>query len=71
MLLSAALAVVAVGLHTYATVHGELAIVSVLGSLYPLVTVLLAHHVLGERLHRVQVFGVVFVLGGVVLMSAG
>lgn len=70
-LVSAVLAVVAIALYAYATVHGQLAIVSVLGSLYPAVTVLLAYHVLGERVHRVQRVGIASVLAGVVLMSAG
>jgi len=71
IMLSALLGVVAIALYAYATVHGQLAIVSVLGSLYPVVTVLLAYHVLGERLHRVQSFGIASVLAGVVLMSTG
>ena len=68
---SSLLAFVAIALYAFATRHGTLAIVSVLGSLYPVVTVLLAYHVLGERVHRVQQLGVVTVLAGVVLMSAG
>jgi drug/metabolite transporter (DMT)-like permease len=71
MLVSAAFALAAIALYAYATVHGQLAIVSVLGSLYPVVTVLLAYRVLGERLHRVQGFGIASVLVGVLLMSAG
>jgi drug/metabolite transporter (DMT)-like permease len=49
--------------------HGQLVIVSVLGSLYPAVTVLLAYRVLGERLGGAQQLGVSAVLGGVVLLS--
>jgi drug/metabolite transporter (DMT)-like permease len=71
MSLSAVLAVLAIALYADATVHGQLAIVSVLGSLYPVVTVLLAYRLLGERVHRVQSFGIASVLVGVVLMSAG
>jgi drug/metabolite transporter (DMT)-like permease len=68
---SSVLAFVAIALYAFATRHGQLAIVSVLASLYPVVTVLLAYRVLGERIHRAQQFGIVTVLAGVVLMSAG
>lgn len=57
-------------LYAFATLHGELAVVSVLGSLYPAVTLLLAHRLLGERLDGVQQIGISAVLGGVVLLSA-
>jgi drug/metabolite transporter (DMT)-like permease len=71
VLIAALLALVAIALYAYATLHGQLAIVSVLGSLYPVVTVSLAYHVLGERVHRVQRVGIAAVLAGVVLMSTG
>jgi drug/metabolite transporter (DMT)-like permease len=51
--------------------HGLLSVVSVLASLYPVVTVLLARIVLGERVQRSQDVGVVTALAGVVLISAG
>jgi drug/metabolite transporter (DMT)-like permease len=57
-------------LYAFATLHGQLAIVSVLGSLYPVVTLLLAHRLLGERLDGVQQIGISAVLGGVLLLSA-
>jgi drug/metabolite transporter (DMT)-like permease len=57
-------------LYAFATLHGQLAIVSVLASLYPAVTALLAYHLLGERLQRVQQLGVAVVLLGVVLLSS-
>ena len=51
--------------------HGLLSVVSVLASLYPVFTVLLAQLVLRERIHAVQNVGVVATLAGVVLISAG
>jgi drug/metabolite transporter (DMT)-like permease len=51
--------------------HGLLSVVSVLASLYPVVTVLLARQVLGERVQRTQDLGVLVALAGVVLITAG
>lgn len=51
--------------------HGLISVVSVLASLYPVVTVLLARIVLGERVQRTQDIGVVVALAGVVLITAG
>lgn len=67
---SAVLAFTSIALYASATGDGGLAIVSVLGSLYPVVTVLLAYRVLGERLRGTQRVGTVAVLGGVVLLSS-
>ncbi len=50
--------------------RGYLSIASVLASVYPVVTVLLAWLVLSQRLRRIQVAGVVMVLVGVALTSA-
>ena len=51
--------------------HGLLSVVSVLGSLYPAVTVLLARFVLRERVERAQDLSVLVTLVGVVLISVG
>ena len=58
-------------LFALATREGLVSIVGVLGSLYPVVTVLLAYHVLGERLHPIQRVGAVGALAGAALISAG
>jgi drug/metabolite transporter (DMT)-like permease len=72
-------AVVAVGLcdvganalFALASTHGLLSLVSVLGSLYPVMTVLLAYALLQERLTRVQTAGITVALAGVAALSAG
>jgi drug/metabolite transporter (DMT)-like permease len=46
-------------------------VASVLASLYPVVTVLLAYRVHGERLRRIQVAGVAAALAGVALLATG
>jgi drug/metabolite transporter (DMT)-like permease len=63
--------VAANGLYTAASARGLLSIVAVLGSLYPVVTVILAHLVHGERITKVQLAGVTVALVGVGLVSAG
>lgn len=55
--------------YSSATRHGDLSVVSVLGSLFPVVTVGLAFALLGERLNRLQAVGVVAAIAGVVLVS--
>ena len=57
-------------LFAVASSHSLLALVSVLGSLYPVVTVLLAYALLHERLTRLQRAGVVAALVGVAAISA-
>jgi len=54
-----------------ASSYGGLGATSVLASLYPVVTVLLARHRLHERVHRLQELGIVLTLAGIVLVSAG
>ncbi len=46
-----------------------MSIASVLGSLYPVVTIVLARVVIKERLRRVQQAGVVLAVGGAVLIA--
>ncbi len=54
-----------------ATTMGMLSTTAVLGSLYPVVTALLAALVIKERLRAVQYVGVAVAMLGVVLLSAG
>lgn len=54
-----------------ATTLGLVSLVGVLASLYPVMTVALARVVLGERIARIQQFGAVAALAGVVLIAAG
>ena len=58
------------GLFAVATTQGFLSLVAVVGSLYPVVTVVLAYLVLRERLERRQLAGVVAALAGVALIAA-
>ena len=58
-------------LFAYAALGGNLGVISVLGSLYPVATVVLARLVLAERLARPQTAGVVLALAGVSMMSLG
>lgn len=57
------------GLYALASTKGLLSIVSVLGSLYPVMTVILAWLLLHERLARVQQAGVALAFTGVALIS--
>jgi drug/metabolite transporter (DMT)-like permease len=75
----AALALGAIGLldlganaaYNHASTIGELSSVAVARSLYPVVTVMLAALLLGERVQGVQRVGVVVALTGVVMIAAG
>jgi drug/metabolite transporter (DMT)-like permease len=58
-------------LYALATTEGLLSVVSVLGSLYPAVTVVLARVVLHERVAWWQEAGVGVTLAGVALAAAG
>jgi drug/metabolite transporter (DMT)-like permease len=61
----------ATALYGLANTHGDLSIVSVVGSLYPIATVILARAILDERVRPVQAAGVVAALAGVALIAAG
>ncbi|MGI9616148.1 MAG: EamA family transporter [Acidimicrobiales bacterium] len=54
-----------------ATLRGELAVVAVLTSLYPIATAALAAAVLGERMTNVQAVGFAGALGATTLIAAG
>jgi drug/metabolite transporter (DMT)-like permease len=73
------LAVLAVGVldiganaaFAYASTRGLLSLVAVLGSLYPVVTILLARVILGEQIDGLQRVGVVVALTGIICITAG
>jgi drug/metabolite transporter (DMT)-like permease len=54
-----------------ATTRGLVSVVSVIASLYPVTTVVLAHLLLGERIAPSQRAGVVGAFAGVALVTAG
>jgi drug/metabolite transporter (DMT)-like permease len=54
-----------------ASTLGYLSITSVLSSMYPVATVILARFVLQERLRGIQLAGVLVTLAGVALISTG
>jgi drug/metabolite transporter (DMT)-like permease len=56
-------------MYTTAAAHGQLSLVSVLGSLFPIVTVGLGMGLLGERLSPVQALGAATALAGIVLIA--
>jgi drug/metabolite transporter (DMT)-like permease len=61
----------ATGLYALANTKGALSIVAVVGSLYPVMTVVLARVVLGERIRPVQGAGVAAALAGVAMIAGG
>ncbi|HEX8003383.1 MAG TPA: DMT family transporter [Mycobacteriales bacterium] len=65
------LAVSAFGLYAYASTRGLVAVLAVLASLYPVVTVVLAYALLGERLRGIQLWGVLAAFAGVLCLAAG
>ena len=58
-------------LYLASTGHGQLAVVAVITSLYPAVTILLARRVLDERWSRVQAAGLVTAAVAIVLVTTG
>lgn len=56
-------------MYTFAANHGQLSLVSVLGSLFPIVTVGLGVTLLHERLSRTQTVGVAAALTGIMLIA--
>ena len=54
-----------------ATTKGLVSLAVVLGSLYPIVTALLAIKILHERLHKIQYVGIGFAIVGVAVISLG
>jgi drug/metabolite transporter (DMT)-like permease len=69
LLLAGGLEFAATGLYGLANRHGQLSVVAVAGSLYPVATVLLARVVLRERLVAAQGLGVGLALVGVALIA--
>ena len=57
------------GLFAFASSRGQVSIASVLGSLYPVVTIIWARLFLDERLKRVQQVGVALAVGGAALTA--
>ena len=53
-----------------ASTKGLVSIVMVLGSLFPIMTAVLAYKILHERLHRIQYVGIVLAIAGVAIISA-
>jgi drug/metabolite transporter (DMT)-like permease len=66
-----ALDVTANGLFAWASTLGLLSVVSVLGSVYPVMTALLARIVLKERMTPTQGAGVAAAFGGIALLVGG
>ena len=58
-------------LFAYASIQGNFGVAAVLGSLYPVTTVLLGRLILAERLARIQQMAVGLALIGVALLSIG
>ena len=54
-----------------ATTKGLVSLAVVLGSLFPIVTALLAYKLLHERLHKLQYLGIILAISGVAILSVG
>ncbi|MDQ3156278.1 MAG: DMT family transporter [Actinomycetota bacterium] len=65
------LGIAATGAFLYATHHGLLSVVSVIASLYPAGTVVLASVVLREKIHLNQAIGLMLAMAAVALVAAG
>jgi uncharacterized membrane protein len=63
--------ILANGFFALAATKGLVSVVAVLASLYPVITVVLARLILGERLRAVQRVGAALALTGAALISAG
>jgi drug/metabolite transporter (DMT)-like permease len=59
------------GLFAMSSTLGLLSVTAALGSMYPVMTLFLARYLLHERLSRLQGYGVVLALAGVVLLAVG
>lgn len=57
------------GIFQIASQNGMLSIVAVLGSLYPATTAILARFILHEKLHKIQIAGVVLALAAAVTLT--
>jgi drug/metabolite transporter (DMT)-like permease len=64
------LILVADAMYAVASTQGLLPVVAVLSSLYPVVTIALAHCYLDERIERLQPLGIAVALGGAAAISA-
>ena len=53
-----------------ASTRGLVSVVMVIGSLFPIMTALLAFQILHERLHRIQYLGIILAVAGIALISA-
>jgi len=59
------------GLYALSSTFGLLSVTAALGSMYPVMTLFLARLLLHERLSRLQGYGVVLALAGVLLLAVG
>lgn len=69
LMLVGVLDVTANATYAFATSEGPIAIASVVASMFPITTVILAHLILGERIARAQKVGVAMALLGVIVLA--